>query len=67
MNFPNIHGGNTLCPLCQLHDDSQEHILECHELLKVAPHINNHENQFSDVFGDVTAQKAVIAKYLIAL
>ena len=56
-----------MCPLCKLHDDSQEHILECHEILKLAQHVNNEEAKFSDVFGDVTAQKAVITKYLIAL
>ena len=33
--------GNTLCPLCKIRDDSQEHIGERHEIMKIAPHVKN--------------------------
>ena len=63
-NFGGMYPGATLCPLCRAHEDTQEHILKCHEILKVAQEVGK---EFSDVFASVTRQKHVVKKYLIAL
>ena len=64
MNFRGMFG-DTLCPLCKTNSDTQEHISKCHEILKIAPNVS--DAKFSDVFSNVTKQKEVVRKYLVAL
>ena len=65
-NFSGMYGGATMCPLCNTHPDTQEHILQCHKIQEIEPQLNE-DVSFSDVFKDVTLQKKAVQEYLKAL
>ena len=50
-NFRNNYvQSNTLCPLCSLSEDSQEHLLEC-DIIKNNVN-NNKDSVYEDIFSD---------------
>ena len=67
VNFRSMYGGETLCPLCQDHPDTQEHILKCHKIQEIEPELKEATCEFSDVFGNITEQKRAIETYIKAL
>ena len=48
-NFRNNYKqSNTKCPLCTVHDDSQQHLFECSEIRKQLPNLKTkHDDIFS--------------------
>ena len=67
VNFRSMYGGETLCPLCQDHPDTQEHILKCHKIQEIEPELKEATCEFSDVFGNITEQERAIETYIKAL
>ena len=62
-NFPYLqYGGVSLCPLCLVHGDSQEHVLEC-PVLGPAPLGVNYEH----IRGNIEQQKRLVVEYVARL
>ena len=60
-NFKSMNQENTLCPLCERYQDTQEHICQCQVLLDVQP--LHSPVDYSGLFGTVHQQKDFIVKY----
>ena len=67
MNFRSMYGEETMCPLCQDHPDTQEHIVECHKIQELEPIFKEGACQLNDVFGSITVQKIFIETFMKAL
>ncbi len=57
--FPYLQNNGTLCPLCGVSGDSQEHVLECSALGGPASRV-----EYSDLFRGVEEQNAVVKEYV---
>ena len=60
-NFHAQFGGDSKCELCQVCEDSQEHVMECPELEKRM--VWDHTVQYEYIFGSTEQQKLVITLY----
>ena len=61
----NYQNTNTLCPLCELENDSQEHLFVCKKIMEVHNHYNT--CQHDDVFSNDTDTLLKVALTLIQL
>ena len=52
-NFRNQYLNNTLCNLCKIEEDRQEHLLECKVLEHFVPEIQKTNVQYKDIFGTI--------------
>ena len=57
-NFPYLQQNGTMCPLCGICGDSQEHLLECRMLGAAADHV-----EYSDMYRGVESQKAFVKEF----
>ena len=48
-NFPNSKD-DTRCPKCGIEDDTQPHLLNCREIIKILPELLNTDAKYSDIF-----------------
>ena len=56
MNYKNMYR-NHFCDLCKLHDETNQHLLECHVLISQCPELfNDRVVQYEDIFEDVNKQ-----------
>ena len=65
-NFPYlVYGGDSSCPVCESHQDTQEHVLECPAIkakIQSIPHI-----KYEQIRGNVIQQKELITFYIECL
>ena len=52
---------NYLCPLCERHPDTQQHVSQCKILQNILPHIS--PIVYSDLLGNLEEQKEFVVKY----
>ena len=52
---------NYLCPLCERHPDTQQHVSQCKIIQDIFPHSS--PIVYSGLFGNVEEQKEFIVKY----
>ena len=62
-NFKSVNPDNYLCPLCQRHPDTQQHVLlsRCKILQDILPYISLID--YSGLFGNLHKQKEFMEKY----
>ena len=65
-NFPYlVYGGDASCPVCAIHQDTQEHVLECSDIkakVQPRPHV-----KYDQIFGNVGEQMELINIYIECL
>ena len=62
-NFKSYYGSDSLCPLCKVAQDTQEHCMECPKLTSSANTSNAHI-EYVHMNGNVNQQKEVASLYL---
>ena len=53
---------NTLCPLCERHQDSQSHVLNCPVMIRIKPKMNNHV-RYEHINGSLEEQIQLVQEY----
>ena len=61
MNFPNMYSENTLCPICERSQDTQEHLPLCTVLTSILPLKKHMDN--SHINGTVEQQQEYVQVY----
>ena len=65
MNFPNMFSENSLCPICERTQDTQEHLPLCPVLQSILP-IKKHI-EYNHIFGSVEQQSSYVKVYKLYL
>ena len=61
----NFRNTNTFCPLCELHNDTQQHIFECTKIMEIHNQDINHNHE--DVFSSDTETLLEVSQTLMEL
>ena len=58
---------NTLCPLCELTDDSQEHLLQCCKIKDKLGVNNEIQCEYSDIFSEDADKLFNVARIMLRI
>ena len=65
-NFKTKFGNNLLCPLCQIENDSQEHLLKCRILKHMVKELRDNDTiKYEDIFDEDVDKVTKAADLLI--
>ena len=53
---------NTLCPICERHEDTQSHVLNCPVMLSIKPKLKEHI-LYEHIDGNIEQQIQLVGEY----
>ena len=53
---------NTLCPICERHEDTQSHVLNCPVMLSIKPKLKEHI-LYEHIYGNIEQQIQLVREY----
>ena len=66
-NQESSHKNNMWCRACCLFTESQEHLLDCHEIRKRLSYVDFSEISYKMIFGNLTEQEKIAKSYNLVL